>query len=132
MRILVFAFVLFLGLSACFGGWALMEYPSGQMLQMPTQMLENSPFADFFWPGLILFVILGLGSLLVAGLIFRRVPNYHRWVILLGLSLVIWIGMQLIWLSTYSWLQLLYGGLGLVLVALGFFLPSLDAEDSFA
>jgi hypothetical protein len=120
MRFLVLALVFFLSISACFGGWMLMDHPNGRRLQMPVSMLENTPFPDFFWPGIILFVVFGLGSLLVAGLVIQRADGYHRWVSGRGLALVIWIGVQLALIPGYSWLQLLYGGLGLLLFVLGF------------
>ncbi|MBI5544293.1 MAG: hypothetical protein HY901_10415 [Deltaproteobacteria bacterium] len=45
--------------------------PTGGLLQMPLSTLRGSIFGDFLIPGLILFVVLGLGALAVgAGLFF--------------------------------------------------------------
>jgi hypothetical protein len=47
----------FVALGALPCGVLLMVYPNGSVLNMPLSMLKGSPFADFFWPGLILFTV---------------------------------------------------------------------------
>jgi len=60
------------GLAALWGGGSLVVDPSGQALGMSTDFLVHSPFVDYAIPGLILFTVLGLGSLLagIAALLY--------------------------------------------------------------
>jgi hypothetical protein len=108
----------FVALGALPCGVLLMLDPSGATLNMPLSMLKGSPFADFFWPGLILFVINGIGQAAAAVLSFRR----HRLAGLagavMGLGLMIWIFMQASLIGGGHWLQYLYFSLGTAEVAL--------------
>ena len=55
----------FLGLQGLFGGGAFLLAPDGSLIQMPFSHLENTPFADFFIPGLLLFLFLGIYPIVV-------------------------------------------------------------------
>ena len=101
------------------GGLGLLIDPSGGKIQMPVDMLQHSPFPDFFWPGLILFAVLGIGSLVAAWGVIRRVRNYPYWIIFTGSALGIWICTQMVMIQGVSWLHALYGGIGLALLVLG-------------
>ena len=108
----------FVGLGALPCGVLLMVFPKGTALNMPLSMLKNSPFANFFWPGLILFVVIGLGHAAAAVMSFRR----HRFCGLagavMGLGLMIWIFMQASMIGGGHWLQYLYFALGTAEVSL--------------
>lgn len=67
----------FLGLQGLYGGGAFLLAPDGSLLQMPMSHLKNSPFPDFFIPGLLLFLFVGVYSLLVAWSLWRK-PAW-RW-----------------------------------------------------
>jgi hypothetical protein len=54
----------FQALSAIFGGGALVLDPSGGLLQMPLELLQHSPFPNYFLPGLFLLVVLGVVPLI--------------------------------------------------------------------
>jgi len=108
----------FVALGALPCGVLLMVYPDGSALNMPLSMLAGSPFATFFWPGLVLFAVNGIGQTAAAVLSFRR----HRFAGLagavMGLGLMIWIFMQASLIGGGHWLQYLYFALGVVEVAL--------------
>ncbi len=112
--------VVALGALPC--GVLFMASPDGSLLNMPISMLTGSPFADFFWPGLILFAVNGLGQTAAAVLSFRR----HRFAGLagavMGLSLMIWIFVQVSMIGGGHWLQYLYFAIGVAEVALAFLL----------
>lgn len=57
---------LLLGIGAVFGGVVLVIDPSGELINMPITLLENSPFDSFLIPGIILFVVLGVLPLIVS------------------------------------------------------------------
>lgn len=63
-----------LGVGAVGGGLALMTGPRGEILPLPISLLKGSPFDTSFGPGLILFTVLGAGSLVVA---LHRIGRRH-------------------------------------------------------
>ncbi len=71
VRNIYLSLLAFLGLSAIGGGGALIISPSGKLLGgLPLSILERSPFNDFLFPGIILFIVLGIiPSLLIFALL---------------------------------------------------------------
>jgi hypothetical protein len=122
----------FLGIGAIFGGGAMIIDPSGELLQMPISMIENTPFTDFLFPGIILFSAFGLvPGLVVWGLITRRrvsfleylniLPDMHwawTFVIYIGFGLVIWIQIQMQVINDVHWVHDLYTYWAILLIAL--------------
>ena len=111
---------IFVGFTATVCGILLILFPSGSILQMTTDMLEDSPFHDFFFPGIILFLINGIGQLLSGLLTFRR----HRAAGLLGatfgIGLMIWIFVQINMIGGRNILQYSYFAFGVLETALSF------------
>ena len=125
----------FLGLSAIGGGGALIISPSGKLLGgLPLSILERSPFNDFFVPGIILFVVLGIiPSLLVLALLkkpssvlaerinfFKDMHWAWSFSIYVAFALIIWIQVETIFIQGVGWLQTFYMlyAIPLILVAL--------------
>lgn len=85
----------FIGVGALFGGVFAIANRSGIEFGMPASAyLKNSPFTDFFIPGIFLFVIIGLGN--ITGLFIRRLNNkYQNYSSgFLGVILCMWIVIQ--------------------------------------
>ncbi len=109
----------FIGIGAVAGGLALMVDPSGQSLGVPLDLLENTPFASFLMPGIVLFTVNGLGSLIGAVASFTRHRYAGKAAMALGAFLVAWILIQVLWMSGFHWLHWLYLSLGIVEAVLG-------------
>lgn len=124
IRISSLAILVFLSISALFGGYVLIKDPSGGILHMPVENMKNSPFTDYLIPGIILFVCNGLFSLaiFVLGLIKSR--HYPLLLIFQGFTCTIWIVVQLIMLQSFHYFHAIYGGIGLVLIVQGWLLRS--------
>ena len=120
-RKLALFLLFFNGISALFGGGSLVLDPSGASMEMPLDWLAGTPFSSYLIPGLILFLVLGAGSIAAAIATVRKVNNYPLLVSLIGLALVIWIIVQIIMIQQLHWLQALYGGIGLILLTLAGF-----------
>ena len=75
LSILAAVLELLLAVGALGGGLALMLGPNGEILPAPLSLVQESAFTNNFTPGLILFVALGCGPLMVALLVWRR----HLW-----------------------------------------------------
>jgi hypothetical protein len=115
------ALEVFLAIGALGGGAALLLGPRGEILPLPVSALDASPFTDYFVPGAILFVVLGLGPLFVAVLTWRR----HRLAPLLacatGEALIIWLVVEIaiVGYSNRPPLQAFYLSLGGLIVLVG-------------
>ena len=102
--------LIFLALVAVGGGVLLIQDPTGAVLQMETAWLVNTPFVDYFVPGLILFFIFGVGSLFLLYAMWemprlaflasltRFTREYWAWdfTILLGVVLLVVVAVRLL------------------------------------
>jgi hypothetical protein len=113
------ALQLFIGLGAVAGGLGLALEPSGANLGIPLGLLEGSPFASYLIPGIVLFAVNGLGSLVGAAASFTRRRYAGEIAMALGLFLVAWITVQVYWFAGIHWLHVLYFGLGALEFVLG-------------
>jgi hypothetical protein len=118
MRILLLLTQGFLALNAMAGGILLMVAPDGSMLQLPGDFMHSTLFADYFWPGAILFGVLGLGHFVGFVLTVRHSPITAHAALMLGAGTLIWIGVQVL-MTELFWLQGLIAALGLVEVVAG-------------
>jgi len=108
------------GLGAAVSGAILMVAPSGTLLQMPLDMLKGTPFDDFLVPGIILFLVNGIGQIVAGVLTLRR----HRFAgylgAVLGFGLMIWIFVQVNMIGGRHILQYSYFMIGVIETALSF------------
>ncbi len=110
----------FQGLSGLAGGFGLISDPTGQSLRIPLAWLQGSPFSDYSIPGWILLTVLGVFPLIVLVALLKKTRWSWYGALLVGLALVIWIGVEIaiIGYQTDPPLQLIYGVLGLLILAL--------------
>lgn len=103
-----------LALNAFGGGF----YAMTGAKDVPAELLEGSPFTSYFYPGLILFAVVG-GSTLVSGLavLFRhplaRKASFLSVIIVFG-----WLAVQLAIIGYVSWLQPMIAVTGAVILIL--------------
>ena len=112
----------FIGLGALGGGFMLVRDPSGSALELPMSLLEGSPFPDFLIPGMFLCAVNGVGSMIGAGLSFTRRRYAQEMAIVLGAILVAWIVIQVVIISSFHWLHVLYFILGVVELGIGLYI----------
>jgi hypothetical protein len=88
---------------------------------LPLSLLEGSAFTDYFAPGLILFTVLGLGSLSVALLAWRANAWAPILTVTVGGALLIWLLVEIavVGYSNDPPLQPFYLALGGVITVLG-------------
>lgn len=114
-----------LAAGATYGGLSFLAHPDGSGLQMPTDILDATPFDDFRVPGLVLLGVNGAIPAVVAVGAVRRRPWARRWGHLaVGAGLTGWMAVQLAaTFATTGWpparIQVVYGSLGVVVAALG-------------
>jgi hypothetical protein len=96
--------------------------PDGRLMQMPLDMLRNTPFSTFLFPGILLFTFMGIYPLAVAYSLFTQ-PSwswpdlvnplkkiYWAWAASLsaGVVLIIWLCVQMIMLGEVDFMHVLY------------------------
>lgn len=127
----------FQAVSAIFGGIALTIDPSGELLQMPLSLLQGSPFRSYLAPGLFLLAVLGVYPLVVLyGMLTLRpfhaanalnIYKEQHWslthALYVGIILILWINLQILFIGYGHIIQTLYGLLG-VLITIFALLPS--------
>jgi hypothetical protein len=128
----VIGLLIFLGITALLGGFELVFGVWG-VARFPADWVHRLPLIDsWLVPGLVLGVGFGVGSLITAyGLVRRprcrllawveRLTGCHwSWVVtvVIGTGQLIWIGLEVGYLPARSWLEGLYGAIGVLLAAL--------------
>jgi hypothetical protein len=119
IRIATVILLVFVAVTAFFGGMLFIRDPSGMLLQMDVTALGHSPFADYLIPGIVLLSILGIGSGIVAALVIVRAHGMARSVMALGGALVVWIAVQLLMIRQTHAFQAVFAGIGVLLCAFG-------------
>ena len=106
-----------LSLGAIAGGVALVSKPDGSVMKFSATLLAGSPFSDFFFPGLILGGLFGVGSAVVAilGLRCWRIAPFAAFAI--GCGMMIWIVVELAIIKELSFLHPVFFGVGLAIAA---------------
>lgn len=117
-----------------YGGIAMLGDPSGSPLGMPVSDLEATPFQSYLIPGLILIFVWGCGSLLILASLWGR-PQFtlldgfsHRahehWAwgltVLFGITLIIWLTVQVFTLPAVAPIQYVMYGLALLIAGIPF------------
>lgn len=118
------------GSSAVVSGLMLMISPSGILLQAPLEMLEGTPFANYFIPGLILFAVNGVGQLIAAYLTLKKKRVAPLMGAVFGLGLMIWMFIQVNMIGGGRFLQYSYFFIGVIETALAFLLTPFAASVS--
>lgn len=108
----------FQGLSGLFGGIMLVLDPSGNSLNMPIDLLENSPFTNYLIPGIILLLILGILPLTVMNGLWKKQKWSWYGSLFVSVSLLIWIFVEVLMIGYQAEppLQLIYGLAGILLL----------------
>jgi len=117
---LLMGLLFFQGISGLYGGGALVLDPSGGILQMPLNLLEGSPFTSYLIPGVILFVVLGIGPMMVLYGLYQQKGWGWPGSVLISIALIVWIGVEVLMVGYHADppLQLVYGLLGILLLGL--------------
>jgi hypothetical protein len=112
---------IFLGVGALGGGGALILGARGEIIPLPLSALQGSPFETYLVPGLVLFVVLGIGPLVAAALAWRRHPVAPLAAATVGVALLVWLAVEIaiVGYTNDPPLQILYVLLGAAIAALG-------------
>lgn len=130
IRIIIIILQIFIALGAFGGAYGFISDPTGQSMGMTTTILKDTPFRDFFIPGIILLLVNGVGSTLGALLFLFKQFTAPFFAILLGLALITWIIVQMNMVE-FFWLQPAYLVLGILECFLGYILFKDQKKNRF-
>ncbi len=99
-------------------GIMLVTDPTGAGVGFPAGWIEATPFGSYLIPGIYLLVMNGAGMLVVAALTLVRHWTAPWLTGVFGAGLAIWIGVQLVVMPEFSFLQAIYGTIGLALAVI--------------
>ena len=94
-----------ISVGAIIGGIGMCIDPSGHTDGVSQELLRNSPFKDYWYPGLFLLIVHGIGNLIAALVSFFRKKNAGTTGILLGGILIAWVAIQIFWIGFSHILQ---------------------------
>lgn len=114
------AFELVLGAAALVGGIELIRDPTGRTLDLPLSYLERGPFQDYFWPGMFLLVILGVGSVIAILLQLLRSPVAPEASIAVGCAAMIFTAVEVELIAKMTPLHLVVFLIGVIIAVAGF------------
>jgi len=120
MRSFLFILISFTGLSALASGIMMILYPDGAALGLHTDVLLTTPFSTFFFPGLLLVLVVG-GMQLLA--FYQGMTGHDRtymYTLIAGATLTAWIVLQMIYVPSSYWIYGFYLVIGLVIMLLSY------------
>ncbi len=125
-RALIVIISLAVGLQAIIPGWGLMVDGSVYGFRMPADWLSAAwPFEGYFVAGLILLVVVGLGSLMTAAITIANPRAGAVAAFVMGLVLIGWICGELVFMTqtmVMTWV-ILGSGVALVLLSAPYAIP---------
>ena len=115
MRSLLFILIYFVAITALSSGLILILKPDGSSLGLNLSILRDTPFHNFFIPGLLLLFIIGGIHLIVILLRIFHHPQTYKYCLIASLALVVWMVLQFLLLHWYTWLNGFYLGMGVLI-----------------
>ncbi|MBN2275703.1 MAG: hypothetical protein JXR41_00965 [Bacteroidales bacterium] len=119
IRYILGSLLAFIALNAFGGGYYGMSGAEG----VSTELLEGSPFKNYFIPGLILFVVVGGAFLFAAIAVFARFPIARKASFAAVYVVLIWLIVQIAIIGYVSWMQPVTAIVALIVFFLAWFLP---------
>ena len=120
MKTLLFILISFIAVTSTLSGILMISKPNGEILNLPINLLEGTPFKDFLVPGLLLTIIVGGVNLLAVFYNIQRHPNRYNWAITGGIVIIGWIISQMLLIRTLHWLHFIYVGIGFLIILIAY------------
>jgi hypothetical protein len=120
---------IFVGLNAILGGFGLVSDPGGTKMNVPLELLKNSPFTNYLIPGLVLLIAIGVGNVLAGIVTFSRRRYAGNLAVFFGAFLALYIVTEVWFIGLVNFLQPSYFVLGAIELILGFKLSGAGKID---
>lgn len=103
-----------LALNAFGGGY----YGLAGARDIPAEWLNGSPFKNYFIPSLFLFIVIGGSALFASIAVFRNTSYAIKASVFCGVTVILWIIIQLIIIGYVSWMQPVTAVTGILILLL--------------
>ena len=110
---------IFIGITAVLNGFGLVSDPSGTKMNVPLELLKNSPFTNYLIPGLVLLIVIGVGHVLAGIVTFLRHSYSGNISIFFGALLALYMITEVSFIGLVNFSQPLYFVLGAVELIFG-------------
>lgn len=130
-RVIVTALFILTGINGLLGGYAAVSRPEGPF-GIPLTVLKHGPFTNFFVPGLTLMLVIGLGSLLTAFALIRRIRMHEYLVAAMSGVSMGWIVVQVYVMEEINLLHVIIFSFALVEAAYAVYLLVKDNKWPFS
>lgn len=114
----------FTALTGLIGGALLLVDTTGGLLNLSYNFLSGSPFSSFFWPGVLLFVVIGCGGVLACINTYKRRPNFTKVIYTYAVVLLLFTIGQVYITDAYTTFNSIYILFALLLILLGWLINS--------
>ncbi|MFT3698626.1 MAG: flavodoxin domain-containing protein [Kofleriaceae bacterium] len=115
-RWLLVALCLVVAATASIGGLALLAAPSGALLHAPLALLAHTPFETFAIPGLLLFGVIGMSSVVAAIEVAHDAPRANQVAGFAGIALGVWILVESLMFRMVTGLQVAMFAIAIAIV----------------
>lgn len=119
MRITSIILLFIAGINALAAGYAFIADPSGNSVGLTTDYLRFSPFDNYFIPGIVLFVAIGIFCIVTGVMAIKKGKYYPFLIGIQGCLLTGWIIIQVILVRDFNWLHFIILIIGLLLMIFG-------------
>ncbi|MCB0497150.1 MAG: hypothetical protein KDC79_13505 [Cyclobacteriaceae bacterium] len=109
-----------IAIGAIIGGVGMCMDPTGKTDGVTLKLLQESPFNDYWYPGLFLLIVHGLGNIIAAYISFTKKHISGILGMALGGILIFWVVMQFYWIGFNHDLQPAFLVFGTAEAFLGF------------
>ncbi|WP_226924804.1 hypothetical protein [Georgenia satyanarayanai] len=120
LRVTLAAVMALTGVVAVWGGLMLIQ----GAWEMDPAWLQHTPFDSWTLPGLATLLFPGVGVLLASVWVVGRLPHHRALAIAAGVGLMVWVGVELVWMQVlHPVMHPLIFTVGLLVAVLGRLLP---------
>jgi hypothetical protein len=127
LRIFAIVILFAVALNALAAGYSFITDPSGMAIGISTDYLkQTAPFENFLIPGIVLFLVNGVLSIVIAIIVIRRQKHFQLLLMMQGCILVGWIAIQLMMVTSFHPLHAIIASSGVILIAIGWALHKRD------
>jgi hypothetical protein len=117
------------GITAVLGGFGLVSDPSGTKMNVPLELLKNSPFTNYLIPGLFLLIVIGGGNVVAGIVTFLRHRYAGNMAVFFGVFLALYMITEVWFIGLVNFSQPLYFVLGAVELIFGLKLSRAGKAD---
>ncbi|MFM9910296.1 MAG: hypothetical protein ACKVOW_13155 [Chitinophagaceae bacterium] len=120
MKSILFLLVCFVAVTTSLSGIIMIVNSGGELLNLPLNLLNNTPFKNFLIPGILLTLVVGGTNLIAVFQNMQRSTNRYNLAIAGGLLISGWIIVQMILIQTFHWLQFVFLGTGFLIILIAY------------